>query len=507
MPTPRGSTPERSIALLVGVLVCTWLLGFCRGHLSGSDELNVFETTRALAERASLAIPPVPNSRPGRDGRFYSPYALGQPVAGLPFYALGRAADALLPDAWRLALAGERKARDVREWGGETVIFTTMLYGPVMTGLLAALFFLIQRELGASLRSAIAASLLLGTCTYVALMSSYLLRHTSEGVTVLGGLYFLLRFARGGSRRDLAAGSLCASLTLLARMPGVVVAAGFLVFLIPWLLDRWRASRDAQATARDLIAAAAPAAAVLLVHVATNWIRWGTLLASPMTEEDSRFPYAIWYSAWGFLLSPGASIFVYSPLALLAPAALRALAQTQRRLVVAILTVFGTFLVFFSLYDGWTGLWAAPGPRYLFIPLLFLMLPLGPWLDGAGRRRAAALALGACGLVVQVALLATQFGEISNEQGWQNYQPKWSFLFIPDANGPVPAALRALLAGEHLDVWLVSLASGWPGYEGRPGAAAFLAALWALALALGAARLLRLARAASAQRSSESTFE
>jgi len=496
LPTPAGSTPERWICLLVGLLVGLWLLGFCRGHLSGSDELNVFETTRAITERGSLAIPPVPNSRPGRDGRFYSPYAVGQPVAGVPFFALGLAADALLPDSWRRALAGERLVRDVRTWSGEPVIFTSMLYGPVMTGLLVALFFLIQRELGASLRSAIAASLLLGTCTYVAPMSSYLLRHTSEGVTVLSGLYFLIRFERSGARRDLAAGSLCASLTLLARLPGVVVALGFAVFLLPLLHARWRASRDPRAALRDLLAALAPAAVVLSLHMASNAVRWGTLLASPMLDEDSRFPYPIWLSAWGFLLSPGASIFVYSPLLLLAPAGLRALAQPRPRLVATILTVFASFLVFFSLYDGWTGLWAAPGPRYLFIPLLFLMLPLGPWLDGgrAGRRWGGALALGAFGLIVQVALLSTHFGTIANEMGWPDYKPKWSFLFIPDANGPVPAALRALLSGRHLDVWLVRLASGWPGTEAHPGAAAVLACFWLLALALCAAWLRRLYR-------------
>ena len=59
MPTSARSTPERSICLLVGLLVAVWLLGFCRGHLSGSDELNVFETTRALTERGSLRHTPV----------------------------------------------------------------------------------------------------------------------------------------------------------------------------------------------------------------------------------------------------------------------------------------------------------------------------------------------------------------------------------------------------------------------------------------------------------------
>ena len=75
----------------------------------------------------------------------------------------------------------------MRQWGGTVEIFSVLLYGPLMTGLLAGLFYRVQRELAVSRRSAVAASLLLGLCSYPALQSSYFLRHTSEGVAVLAG--------------------------------------------------------------------------------------------------------------------------------------------------------------------------------------------------------------------------------------------------------------------------------------------------------------------------------
>jgi hypothetical protein len=304
--TPKS---ERALCALVGVFVAVCLLFFCRGHLSSADEVNLYETTRALAERGSLATPPVPNARRGVDGRFYSPYAIGQPLAVVPFYQLGRALDAVLPLAGQQVLAGPELVEGRVRWGGESSILTSLLYGPVATGLLVALFFLIQRELGTSLRSAVAVSLMLGLGTYVALLSSYLLRHTSEGVAALGGLYFLLRFERTGARRDLAWGAGIASATLLMRIPSAVVALGFAVYVLPQLHARWKQSRSPGALGLDVLALGVPVVAVLAIHLGVNFVQWGSFVSSPMVQENSRFPYPIYLSAWGFLLSPGASIF------------------------------------------------------------------------------------------------------------------------------------------------------------------------------------------------------
>jgi hypothetical protein len=180
---------------------------------------------------------------------------------------------------------------------------------------------------------------------------------------------------------------------------------------------------------------------------------------------------------------------------LLAPATLAAFRHERWLLFWAILTVFGSFLVFFSLYDGWTGLWSAPGPRYLFLPLLFLMLPLGRWLDRGGRQRWAwAFALFALGAFIQMALLATQFGSLANELRYPDSEPKWSFLFVPDANSPVFASIRAFLSGRHQDMWILRVATGASNHGAYPGIAVGLFALWASALGASAVGIHRLAR-------------
>lgn len=108
----------------------------------------------------------------GRDGRIYGYFGIAQSVLALPFYALGRIADATLPFAARQALAGPRVAQRSIVYAGTVEIVFVALYGPVVSALLVVLFFLLQRRLGASQRSAVAASLLLAGSTYVAALST-----------------------------------------------------------------------------------------------------------------------------------------------------------------------------------------------------------------------------------------------------------------------------------------------------------------------------------------------
>ena len=487
-PLANGRTASRRLAVGAGCLVALWLALFTRGHLSGSDERNVYETTRALAVEGTLAIPPVPNARRGADGRYYSLYSIGPAVLGVPFYVAGQAADALLPESATRALAGERIRAGVQAWSGDTPIFFVMLCGPVFAGLVVALFLAIQRELGVSPRNALLTSLLLGATTHTALLSSYLLRHMFEGAAVLAGFLLLLRWKSDPRRALLFWGTFCASLTLLARLPSALAAVGFAVWVAPTLLARLRALPSPTERARELLAVAGPAAIVLAAHVLSNWVRWERWLTSPMTDEQSRFPYEFWYAAWGFLLSPGFSLFAYSPLLLLLPWTLPGFFRSRRDEARMIVVVFVSFVLVFSFYDGWTGLWAAPGPRYLFVPMVLLMLPLGPWLDHTHQRaaRAALWGLAALGLLVQIALLATHMGEVGTEHGWIDFEPQWGFLFLPNGSSPIPAAVTALFSGAHLDSFLIRLARGWPGHLPAPGTAAAVLAVWLAALlALG----------------------
>jgi hypothetical protein len=106
----------------------------------------------------------------------------------------------------------------------------------------------------------------------------------------------------------------------------------------------------------------------------------------------------------------------------------------------------------------------APGPRYSrTIPLL--LLPLGVWLQRAGRGARLLLALVcAVGLTIQVALMATSWPELVRRAGYLTMGSPdfpYAFLFVPEAS-PVLWALRLFVHGE-------ASGTGCAGGEGLAG--------------------------------------
>src|SRR5262249_47942742 len=157
----------------------------------------------------------------------------GQAVLALPFFALGRLGGRVLPATWIEHLAAEDSNLGP---GGFELFAVLLLYPPLASGLLVALFFLVERRLGASRRSALASAVLLGATTYVAAMSVFFLRHTTEALLVLGALHAAHAWRWEGGAPRLALASLLASATLLVRIPAAV-ALPALAGYFAWCLD------------------------------------------------------------------------------------------------------------------------------------------------------------------------------------------------------------------------------------------------------------------------------
>ena len=485
--SPAQNT-DRSLALALAVACFLGFALFHRGLLASTDEVGVFETTRAIFERASLDVPEGLHTFPGRDGRIYSHFAIGQSLLALPLYALGRLADATLSFPVRQALAGPRVAQGAIVYGGSVEIFAVGLYAPLSAAALVALFFLFQRRLGASPRAATAAALLLAGTTYVAAMSSYFLQHTTEALAIVASLFFLFRFRSDGALRDLALGSFFAAATVLIRVPAAVAGpalAAYALFAI-----RERSSRGAP-LASMLAALATPAALLAALHVGVNHAKWGTWVASPFLSQTEVLGSPFSIGLVGLLVSPGAGLFAYSPLTLLAPWLGAEFLRRHRAECVAALAIALSFWVLGGSFPAWTGLWSAPGPRYLFAATPLLLLPLGPWLDAHPGRgaRGAVLALAALGAVAQLALLTADWSAVIAREHYVAWQPPKGFVWSFTAS-PIPASLRAIADG-WLGPWLWTIAKGWPGRPGTPGAALALLALWAAAFGAAGARVRR----------------
>jgi hypothetical protein len=492
---------------LVALVSLVFFLVLQHGHFKGTDEIAMFEMTRSLYERGDLAVPPIRHTEVGADGRRYSYFMPGQAVLALPLYALAGPLRAVLPDAATTALAGPSVRQGAHVYGGELEVTLVGLLAPITAAALVALFFRFQLELGVRARTAAVLSLLLAATTHTAVMSAYLLRHTTESFVLLGALFLFGRFARGAPLGTLALGSALASMTFLFRVPASVSAPVLAAYLFWALRERGVFSGGVRAAAPAFAVVLAPLLAAVAIYGAINHAKWGSFFASPMVAQQGRFDSPLWRGAAGLLLSPGSSIFVYSPLLVVAPAGLAALWRSHRAEALALVGMFFTLVVFYARFDGWSGLWSAPGPRYLYPLVPLLLLPVGLWLDRidtaatAWRAWTLVAGLAALGAWVQLVSLLVRWGLVPTLAGYPVLGPDQSDFLFDLARSPVVVMSDLLLGGGPRDSWLLALFNGWPGFPGRPGAVILLLGLWALLLVAGSVLLARsVSTAAPSQR-------
>ncbi|HKJ23938.1 MAG TPA: hypothetical protein VKB65_03895, partial [Myxococcota bacterium] len=352
-----------------------------------------------------------------------------------------------------------------------------------------------ERRLGASPRSAVAASLLLGACTYVAMHAKYFLRHTTTTLLLLAALLALLRWRDTGRTAALAAGSALASAIFLVRLPDAILGLP-LGLWIAWLLAGRVRREGAAVLRRDLPALALPLLVAAGAHLWGNHARWGTWIETPILTQSNLFTTPLLRGLRGLLLSPGVSVFAYSPLLLLAPWTVRALGRHDRALAAFALGASLCLLLFYAKFYYWPGLPTCPGPRYLFAATPLLLLGLGPWLDAArGRAPLVAVAvLAGLGLVAELGLLLADWLAITREYQYRMLQVPWDHLFVV-AKSPILGAWHVIGLGD-VDAWMWRLGRGWTGQAARPGVAAGLAVGWLAALALAGAWLRRGLRSA-----------
>ncbi len=487
--------PERACetAIATWLAVCFGLLYLLFGHasFSGSDEVAVFDTTEALWTNGSLAIPAGPHVYPGRHSNLYGHFAVGQSLIGLPFYALGETLNENLPDSARRVLASWAPlGTGARSKGsGRVEIFATQLYPPIASGVLVGLFYAFSRALGSRRSSALWASVLLGSGTYVALLSTFYLRHVTESLLVLGSFFALHRHSRTGSWKSLLIASALASGLVLVRIPALLALPGLAGYGL-WAVLEARGRRRGPAPWIAAAAIGIPAALALGLHLLLNVARWGTWVASPMLAQAAHFDTPLYVGLWGFLLSPGASIFIYTPLLALLPWTLPEFWRNSKAECVAVIAMAVSFLLVCASFQVWSGLWSAPGPRYLYVLTPLLMLPLGPWLDTVRTRRTfriLVVGLGLLGASVCWTLVLVSWPALVQTMGYHDYPQPMDFVFVPELH-PLIGAF-ALISDGRLDGWLWHLAQGWPGRAGNPALAAMVFFAW-LALAGGALAML-----------------
>lgn len=380
------SRREGRAALALALLLFGLYALTAGGHTDSSDGEGYFQTSRSLlrgdhALELSADNGRITPARPGRDGAPVGIGGIGYPVVMAPFTAageaIGRAVDQDQAGVAQRLLAG--------------------FANPLVSALTAAVLLLAALRLGAPLPGAVLLALAYGLGTMAWPASGSFFSEPLTALLLVTGVLAALRAADAGRLTDAALAGLATGTAVLAR-PSAIVFVPIVGLYVAWA--RWR-SGGPRPGALAAAAFATGALACLGLSALANWWRYGDGGDSGYgaTPLDGSLAEGL----HGLLLSPGKSIFLYAPIALIAVVAVPAALRRRPAEVAMLCALVLANLAVFARFPFWHGD-AAWGPRYLLITLPVMVLLAAPVLAAPGWRRAVAVA-GAIGVVP--ALLGT----------------------------------------------------------------------------------------------------
>jgi hypothetical protein len=439
------------------------------GRLRTPDEYNTLYTTESLVLRGSTAVPQavqLDNFYGRRDlrGQPRAAYPPGQALLCAPFYALGEYLLARLPGV---------PADDT-----DLVVSCASCWSSAtFSALTVAFFFLLLVRIGIAARAALFAAVMAGLGTPIFAYSGWLFSEPLSAA-VFVGVALLLFGGDRGARIPLRAAALAGLLLGLATIvrPSNVLAIP--VFAVAVL------ARDGKPGLRStfaLCAASAIGVAGLLAHNTLLFggpFEFGYPAAAEAAKRLNTFDTPLAKGLYGFLLSPGKSVFIFAPPVALALAGLRRLWKLERGAATVAVLLPLTYLFFFARYTQWEGGYCV-GPRYLVPPIMLLLLGLGPMLanaapesaakGSAARVRIIAVLLLVLGALVQSLSLATSFMEDQVPRGHdvgRYYDANWTYRLSYSLSGQIHLLWKYLGSGEPArlglgwDRWFVFLHKG-----------------------------------------------
>jgi hypothetical protein len=382
-----------------------WLFWVCAalylwtapGRILFPDDEIVFQTTRALVERQTLAIEGIPKRTgelrgradgtfgwaPGPGGERYGFFGHALAIAAVPGFLAGKLAATHAPTTWRHALRSDHYYLHARsqeaDWTRLGVTLTNVWVTPLAAWLL--LRWLIA--LGFAWRAAVGVALLFATGTLAWPYSRTFLSEPLSTAMLVGCAWCIAEFhgaldrgAPQATRRwSLGAGAFAA---IVCHVHVLNLVA------LPCLLGYALGGRpSARRAAVPAVAVAAVGVALLLLG---QWLRYGSAF------ETGRYDH---YSHWippaeglaATLVGPGRSMWLYSPVLLLALPLWPALRRRLPAVAWFVVAICVTRWLLVGARSDWWGGWSI-GPRYL-VPLVpFAMVPLA-----IGLERFATLAL------------------------------------------------------------------------------------------------------------------
>ena len=389
-----NSPADRRLARAVFVATfALYLLSSGREPPWGDGNVQ-YMVAESLVHHGSLAIPRAwPDDLPrGRNDQYYSTYPLATSLVQLPGLLVLDGVAAAFPGAPGLARP-----------------LTSHLACAAFGALTCTLFFGLCRQRRLSRRASSLATVVLALGTTIWVYARYSYSEIAQAAFFTGFVLALLRAREHPTPVRARWLGLYAGLLFSVKYIYAASVLGGAVYLALALRgDRHDRHIDRRAALRFALAAATTTLPFLALALVYNALCWG----SPLATGYSPYFATYWgenpaVGLWGMFLSPGKSVFLYSPPLVLGFAALPRLWRGHRAACLAVLAAGAPVLAIYSRYK-LNGDYAW-GPRFVvfLVPALGLGFAtlLDAWRSAPARwtRRAVLAGVLAAGLVVQLA--------------------------------------------------------------------------------------------------------
>lgn len=387
---------RRSLELqvvLVGVFIASLYLLAGSSDLKHNGDTDLrYQTAQAIVDhhRLWIAQPMWTDSRlaVGIGHHLYAFYAPGQTLLMVPLY-----------------IAGKYLAHHLSLPYDVTTLYTSRSLDLFLGALLAVLFLLMATSMGYSRRTALVLTLVFGTATVAWPDAQSALEQTQVNLFLLLAVFALWSFVKRGSdnRFWLLLAGCAAGLAIFTRYD----AAMFLPVLAAYPeVVRWL-KKERAAIPRDWLVFAAGVVPWVILLLLWNVARFGSPLKTGLQEPTLGEPP--WLGFLGLTISPGKGLIWYLPLVLLLPWAVPRLYRRNAPLCLLFAALVLLPILFYANVLYWHGD-PAWGPRYLYVAVPYLVLPLGEifqvWRDCSARVRLFALALIGVSLLLQIAAVS-----------------------------------------------------------------------------------------------------
>ena len=391
-PELRSHRDARLGALLFAAMLVAYV-STAGGSLASTDAVVTYDVTRQLVEHRTIALSAdlVGNQAyRGSDGQYYSPFGILQAVWNVPFYLAGRVAYALLP--------GHRM-------GLEMMTKAAVAIGNACTAALAVwLVWRTAAAAGSSARGALGAALVAGFCTSLWPYSKFGFNVPLSAVLIVAIAYYSLEGARWGRTSAVWMAGMMCGLALLTRHEFGLAALPSVVLL------GWYRRRALARTLAWWTFGAAPGACLWALY---NALRYGSPIETGyLRDQTLGLGGSLVDGLWGQIASPGASVFIYSPVMIMAAFALWSIRKRDPALAWLAGGTTVIFTLFYAQLESWAG-GRSYGPRYLvpFMPLACVALAV--WMSHCGRKaRLACFAVILISGAVQIPGVLVDFAKV-----------------------------------------------------------------------------------------------